>query len=295
MLPTAPDAVSALSDVSWALGLGAAVDVHNPALTTARAGSREIVGALPPDLTLVQGRLPRPGEAIAGAEAAEALRLGPGLGRIQSSDEEADPVGVVGVFTAAEPLAHLNDLVLIAAEPGEPQSLRYLYVMARDVSAVERLERVLATSTPAATPSALIIETPSGAIAVRDVIAGRLGAASRQLMAVVMGVGAVITAATMLSATIARRRDLGRRRALGASRSVLVATLLIEASVGTVLGIAVGTSAGVATLAATTGMLPTWQFIVGTAGLGLLLTVASAAPIAAHAAHRDPLRILRVP
>jgi len=281
--------------VSWSIGLGASVDVQNPALPTEHAGSRTLIGELPQDFALVQGRLPQPGEAIAGSGAAVALRLGPGLGTIQSSDGATDAIGVVGVFTATGPLGHLNDIVLIAAEPSEQQTLRYLYVMASDVSVVDRLETVLASSTPAATPSALIIETPSGAIAVREVIAGRLGAASRQLMAVVMGVGAVITAATMLSATIARRRDLGRRRALGASRSALVATLLAEAGVGAILGIAIGTIAGVATLALTTGSLPTWQFIAGVAGLALLLALAASAPVAAHAAHRDPLRILRVP
>ena len=295
ILPTAPGRVAAISDVSWALGLGASVDVQNPSLSTPRAGARFVVGELPADLALVQGRLPRPGEAIAGSDAAATLRLGPGLGLVQPTGTGAEPTGVVGVFRATGPLAHLNDVVLIVAEPGQVQTLRYLYVMASDVTVVDRLERALATSTPAATPSALIIETPTGAIAVRDVVAGRLGAASRQLMAVVMGVGAVITAATMLSATIARRRDLGRRRALGASRSALVATLLAEASIGALLGIVVGTAAGLATLAATTASLPSWQFTAGVAGLALLLTLAASAPIAIHAAHRDPLRILRVP
>jgi len=295
ILPTAPAAIAAISDVSWSIGLGASVDVQNPALPTEHAGSRVVVGELPSDFALIQGRLPRPGEAIAGSGAAVALRLGPGLGSIEESGGRSQPFGVVGVFTATGPLAHLNDVVLIAAEPGEPTALRYLYVMASDVSVVDRLESVLATSTPAATPSALIIEAPAGAIAVREVVAGRLGAASRQLMAVVMGVGAVITAATMLSATVARRRDLGRRRALGASRSALVATLLGEAGVGALLGIAVGTGAGIAALAVSTGSLPTWQFVTGVAGLVLLLTLAASAPIAIHAAHRDPLRILRVP
>ncbi len=189
----------------------------------------------------------------------------------------------------------MNDTVLIAGSAQDVRTLRYLYVMADDVAAVDRLEAVLATSTPAAEPGALTVETPSGAIALRDVIAGRLGAASRQLMALVMGVGAVIIAVTVLSAVVSRRRDFGRRRALGATRSALVATLLAQISVGALIGVAVGVCAGLAALALTTGSLPTWRFVAGVGGLTVVLALATATPIATYAAYRDPLRILRVP
>ena len=296
ILPTAPAVLGGLSDASWALGLGAAVDVTNPNLPAGRAAARDLVGDLPPELTLTQGRAPRLGEAIVGARVAGTLNLVPALGRVEPIGEShREPTPVVGVFTASGPLAHLEDTVLLAADPASLESLRYVYVMATDVAVVDRLEDVLRTSTPALEPGRLTVETPSGAIALRDVVAGRLGAASRQLMAVVMGVGAVIIAVTMLSATIARRRDLGRRRALGATRSALVATLLLQAAVGAVVGILLGTAAGLVTLSATTGSLPTWRFTAGSAGLALLLTLATSAPIATHAAFRDPLRILRVP
>lgn len=296
ILPSAPSALGRLSDVTWTLGLGAAADVVNPALPASPVGARAMVGELPPGFTLVQGRPPRPGEAIVGIGATDALNLGPGLGRVRAvADSNADPVGVVGVFKATGPLANLNDSVLIASTPYDVDTLRYVYVLASDVTVIDRLEGVLTTSTPALNPAALTVETPKGAIALRDVIAGRLGAASRQLMAVVMGVGAVIIAVTVLSAVISRRREFGRRRALGATRSALVATLLAQAAIGAIIGTAVGTGAGVATLAATTGALPTWEFVVGVAGLAVLLTLVTSAPIAAYAAFRDPLRILRVP
>ncbi len=296
ILPTAPGVLAGISDVNWALGLGAAFDVQNPALPEGRAASRPMIGELPADVGLVQGRRPHAGEAIAGSGAAAALNLGPGLGHVQAIDQpDGDPIGVVGVFEATGPLAFLNDTVLIAVAPGDVETLRYVYVMAADVTLVDRLESVLATSTPALDPRVLTVETPQGAIALRDVIAGRLGAASRQLMAVVMGIGAVIIGVTALSAVIARRRDFGRRRALGATRSALVATLLAQCAVGAVIGIVAGTGAGLATLTATTGSLPTWRFVTGVAGLTLLLTLVTATPIATYAAHRDPLRILRVP
>ncbi|ACZ29884.1 protein of unknown function DUF214 [Xylanimonas cellulosilytica DSM 15894] len=293
--PDAPGAIAALSDVTWAFGLGEAVDVTNPALPEGRAAARALVGTLPDDLTLVRGRLPQPGEAIAGAGAAAALHLGPGLGTVQPRDVSAPPVGVVGTFEATGPLTGLRDVVLIATEAADLGTLRFVYALATDVTTVDRLQAALATSTPALHPEALTIEAPSGAIALRDVIAGRLGAASRQQMALIMGITAVIVAVTMLSATAARRRDFGRRRALGATRSALVAGLLLQTSIGTIVGITLGSTSGLTTLALTTGALPTWRFTAGVGGLALLLTLLAATPIAAHAAHRDPLRILRVP
>jgi len=295
ILPEAPALLATISDVTWAFGLGEAQDVTNPLLRDGRVASRAIVGELPPDLVLVQGRMPQIGEAIVGVQAAPTLRLGAGLGTVQVLDGSQDPIGVVGVFDASGPLAHLRNTVLVATAPDQIETLRFAYVMASDVTTVDRLENVLLTSTPAMNPAALTIETPSGAIALRDVIAGRLGAASRQLMAVVMGVGAVIIAVTMLSATVSRRRDFGRRRALGATRSALVAALLAQTSIGALIGIALGTAAGLAVLAATTGSLPSWRFTAGVAGLALLLTLLAATPIATQAANRDPLRILRVP
>jgi len=293
MQPGGPARLAGLSDVSWAVGLGPAVDVTNPAIPLTRAASRALVGPLPPDLVLVQGRPPRPGEAVAGVGAATTLNLGPGLGRIQAPG--ADPVGVVGVFQADGPLANLNNTVLVATDPADIDQLRYIYVMAADVTVIDRLEHVIATSTPVLNPAALTVETPSGAVAFRNVIAGRLGAASRQLMAVIMIVGAIVIAVTVLAATSARRREFGRRRALGATRSTLVATLLIQTTIAAVPGILVGAAAGLITLHATTGLLPSWRFTAGVAGLTLLLTLAASTPIATIAAHRDPLRILRVP
>lgn len=293
-----PDAVADIarnSDVTWVLGLGEASDVTNPLLHDARVATRPMVGALPDEVVLTQGRAPRPGEAIAGAGASVSLHLGDGLGSVQARDGSSEAVGVVGVFEVNGPLAHLNDVVLVARAPEEVTTLRYLYVMASNVAVVDRLEDVLVTSTPALNLDALTVEAPSGAIVLRDVIAGRLGAASRQLMALVMGVGAAIVAVTMLGATAARRREFGRRRALGATRSALVAGLLLQTGIGALLGVVLGTGAGLLVLVLTTGDLPVVTFVAAVGGLTLLLALVVATPVAAHAATRDPLRILRVP
>lgn len=295
ILPDAPAAVARLSDVTWAIGLGQAVDVTNPLLPDARVASRVLVGGLPPEFVIVQGRAPRSGEAVVGVSAAVALHVSSGMGSVQVPDAETDAVAVVGIFEATGPVEHLNATVLVETDPESLESLRYLYVMASDVTVVDRLGRVLTSGAPALDPSALTVEEPSGAIALRQVVAGQLGTASRQLMALVMGVGAVIIAVAMLSATGSRRRDLGRRRALGATRSALVAAMLMQTGIASIPGILLGTAGGLATLQAATASLPSARFVTGVAGLALLLALVAAAPVVAHAAHRDPLRILRVP
>jgi len=293
--PLAPAVISTFSDVTWVFGLGEAVDTTNPLLREGRAAARALVGELPSDISLVAGRMPLPGEAIAGVGAADTLRLGKGLGAITEVRPGFDPVGVVGLFQASGPLENLNNIVLIATPPETISTLRFVYVLAADVSVVERLEQALETSTPAENLMALTVESPTGAIALRDVIAGRLGAASRQLMAVVMMVGTIIIAVTMLSATVSRRRDFGRRRALGATRSAIVVGLLMQTSIGVAIGIAAGSSMGLLWLWFSTGSIPSWRFTTGVAGLAFLLALVAATPIATEAAHRDPLRILRVP
>jgi putative ABC transport system permease protein len=293
MLPSAPGQIRGWSDVSWAMGLGEAVDITNPALPLGHAAARVLVGGLPPEIAIIQGRAPMAGEAVVGSDVAATLNLGPGLGRIQAPGQ--DPVGVVGVFAAAGPLAHLNNLVLIAADPDGIDTLRYIYVMAADVSVVDRIEGFLATSTPAQDPTALTIETPAGAIALRNAIAEGLGATARNLMALIMGVGAVVIAVTMLIATIPRRPEFGRRRALGATRSALVAGLLIQTLVASVPGVALGTVIGLVALHLSTGSTPTWQFTTGVVGLVVILALVASAPVAVVAARLDPLRILRVP
>lgn len=64
---------------------------------------------------------------------------------------------MVGVCDATGPLAHLADTVLISTEPENVETLRYLYVMANDITVVDRLEQVVRNSTPVLNPAALTL------------------------------------------------------------------------------------------------------------------------------------------
>lgn len=296
--------VAGLSDVSWAFGLGAVTDVQNARLPTDERGiaARALYGEWPPELLPVQGRLPRaPGEALAGRDAVAALHLADGAGTVQARPAfgTAAPgtpgTPVVGVFEASGPLGSLNNSVLIAAEPAPGDPLRYVYVMAEGVGAVEQLGEAITAALPAVQQAGMTVETPEGALALRSVIAGEIGAGSRQTMALVLAVGLAIVTVTMLGAVSAKRRDFGRRRALGATRSALVVLVLVQTAVAAVAGIALGVAAGLVMVDRVSGTLPSSAFVLGVVGLTGLVALIGAVPPALAAAYRDPLRILRVP
>ena len=298
--------VTALSDVTWAFGLGAATDVSNTAIYATATGvaARQIVGDLPEPIRLITGRLPQPGEAIAGINASETLNLQGGVGTVSPSEllptgqpgpHASRQIPVVGCFTAQAPLDSLARTVLIATEPDPELSVRYVYALATNVAVIDRLGDVLRTSLPAADPGKVTVEVPTGAAELRQVIAGDLGRSSRQTMLVVLGVGIAIIAVTTLGAVTARRREFGRRRALGATRSAIVALVLVQTAACAVIGTVVGTTAGLLVVNNSTGMLPAPGFVAGVAVLVVIVALLGSIPPAIAAALRDPMRILRVP
>jgi len=292
--PSAVDDVAALEGVTWALGLGPAEDVANADRPSAiGTPMRSYVGPLPDEVALTAGRLPRaPGEAVAGARAGAALGLLDGVGAVTSAGAR---VAVVGQVALDGPLATLDGSVLRLAEPDTDLPLRYVYVVVDHADQAPDLALAVEAVLPVAEPSALEIETSAGVLALRDVVAGTLGASARQLMAGVLGVGLVLTTVTMLGAVAARRRELGRRRALGASRSAVVVLVLAQSAVAAVVGAVIGTAAGLAVVRLILDATPSAGFVLGVAALALLVTLAGSAPPALAAALRDPVRILRVP
>lgn len=79
------------------------------------AAMRPLVGDLPEDVRLADGRVPSaPGEGVVGGAAAAALHLGDVVGGV--TDGRAT-VGVVGRFEADGALAFLDDLVLYRPAP----------------------------------------------------------------------------------------------------------------------------------------------------------------------------------
>ena len=278
--------------VTWAFALGPVVDVKNVELPRAglAAPLRPFHGDLPNDLALVGGRVPRVGEAVVGVDAARLLGLGDVSGTV-TDGRSSWPV--VGVVEATGPLASLSGSVLVKGD-GESADIRYLYVLTDDVAYVDEVAAAIPALAVADEPSGLEVESPDGALALREVLAGDLGLASRQLMATVLTIGLVLVGLTMFGAVSGRRRDYGRCRALGASRSTVVVLVLVQTGLAAVLGASVGCLGGLVTVRLMSGGFPDGAFTVGVGLLAVLMAAAGAVPPAIVASRRDPVRILRV-
>jgi len=290
-------ALGQVDAVGSAFGLGTAVDVRSVATPDGGAAARRtLVGELPSGLTLVAGRAPGPGEAVVGVAAARTLGLADGLGAVALPRTGAGETPVVGVVHGSGPLANLDELVLaVPAADAAPAPVRFVYVTARSVGDVPALTALLPGLVRATNPAVLTVEAPSGAIALREAISGELGASSRQMMALVLGVGLVIVSVSTYGAVAGRRRDFGRRRALGASRSAIVVLVLVQTAVVACAGAVVGLGLGLWATWTAAGSLPSVAFVAGVGVLAVLVALVGAVPPALAAALRDPVRILRVP
>jgi putative ABC transport system permease protein len=257
-----------------------------------------MTGPLPPEVSLVHGRAPQhPGEAVAGSTAAALLGFADGAGPVYTRDQTIPVVGTVR-FTGA--LSRFDDSVLIvtdgtAVQHDESHNLRFLWIVASEAQRVEEISQWASSILLAAHPEQVTIEQPDDAAALRDVISGRLGTASRQLMASILAVGILVIAVTQAATVSTMRRDYGRRRALGASRSAIVASVMIQGGVTALAGALVGTITGLVVVWSTMNSLPSAGFVLSLFTLSIVGALLGSIPPALIAATRDPLRILRVP
>lgn len=301
--PDVVDVVRAVDGVAWAFALGPAQDASLPGVGATRTGTpvtaRALLGDLPPEVGLTAGRGARAGEAVAGDRAATGLGLDEGVGAV---DVTGATVPVVGTFAAPEQLGVLADSVLVRADvPGSARgsasvtTVRYVYVRVTDGYDVQAVADLVTAVVPAGAPSAVDVEVAQGALDLRDVLSGTLGASSRQLMVTVLAVGLLLVVVTTSAGVAGRRRDLGRQRALGASRSAIVALVVLQGAVAGAVGGVAGTGAGTLLLLVTSGRVLPGEFAAGVVVLSLVVGVAGAVPPAVNAARRDPVRVLRVP
>lgn len=114
-------------------------------------------------------------------------------------------------------------------------------------------------------------------------------------MLLILSGGLVLVALTVYGSVTLQRQDFGRRRALGATRTGIVTLVTVQnmlvAVIGALLGLAV--AAAVALWRNDLGPSPTFALAVGV--LAVIATGAAAVIPAVVAAHRDPVRVLRVP
>ncbi len=211
------------------------------------------------------------------------------MGYLLANDGE---LPVVGTFTARDPLTELDTGVVLA--PAEPAAATTLYVVATSAASVRDAQALVLGVIAPAQADDLAVRSPTTLADLQGQIGADIGTFGRQLMLLVLGGGALLTAVVVLADVLVRRTDLGRRRALGATRGTVVALVVLRTAIAAVAGAIAGTTVGWL-IAARWDTAPPGDFAAGTMILTVLTAVLAAVPPAVLAATRDPVQVLRTP
>ncbi len=243
--------------------------------------------------SLAAGRLPGPGQAVAGARAARELGLADGVGAVSSG---GTVVPVVGTVSFSGALGELDGYVLVnSLNPGTapPTDLGTVIALARRSGDVAALARSLPDVLAPADPTALGVDEPGDRNALLAGLAAAPGDLDAAILAGALCVGAALVSLNGFGAVAARRREIGLRRVQGAERTTIVALLLLETGA---LG-AIGALAGL-----TVGMAAVWVMdrTAVDPSLGLAIAVlmlvsglAGSLPPAIAAGRQEPVYALR--
>ena len=285
-----------LDGIQWAGAFGQAKDVQNTAfdggtrvpVRLAYGDDLNVLG-IPTTLPVVNT------SAIASPAALAHLGMLEPVGGLVS-DTGAD-FAVVGEIQVPDYLQFLEPLVIVpqtlTADTADPVSV--LVVIAARPDLVAPVSQAVTSVLAVDDVTKVKLATSESLAQLRALIEGQLGSFGRNLVVVIFALTAVLVAAILYGLVMLRRKDFGRRRALGASQGLIVALLLVQMAVLSLIGTAIGSGAAAVGLAATGDPLPGWGFF---AAVGILATVTGvvAALIPALAAARcDPLKELRVP
>lgn len=289
--PAAVERISRTTGVEWVVGFGPATDARAAGIPAGNpAAIRSIHGDYPAQIEIL-GRTPDVGEVLAGATAQQTLGLQAPSGGVISGDTD---FAIVGGFTATDPLQFLNRSLLRAANPDDP-TLRSIHILVASPGRVADVTDAALLLLGPDNPTSVAVETSETLADVRAAVAGDLGRFSRQLVALVLSAGLVLTALAVYGAVTSRRKDFGRRRALGASRPTIVTLVALQTGVSAAIGALVGTIGTAVVLTQIVGQPPEAQFTAAIALLAILTAVVASLPPAVVAAYRDPVKVLRVP
>lgn len=290
---TVVEQAGALSTVERAAGFGVPRDVTNAAVGAggAAAPAWVVVGDVRAAVSLVQGRWPRPGEALVAVQAQAALGLDVPLGAVATADG-VHRWPVVGAFRARSPFTDLDAGVVVAGAPGE--AAHTLRVVATSAAVAPATQAAVVALLDRQDPDELGVTSPTTIAELQGAVVGDLARYNRALVLAVMAAGAVLIGVVSVADVLLRRRDLGRRRALGAPRWAITALVVIRATCGGLVGAVLAAAVGLG-LAVRAGHAPPLTFVVGTAVLGVLASAVASVPPAVVAARQDPVRVLRTP
>lgn len=285
------DSIAGLSTVERAVGVTIALDARSGHLTDGgpQVPAWGVVGDIDAVASIVNGRAPNVSEALVSTDAMNRLGLDAAVGYVVRGDHE---YAIVGTFAAKEPFSTFNSGVIYRAEPHE--SVRNLHVIAVSASQVTETQQLVLNVVAAPRSEDITVQSPASLAELQGEIAGDLGHFGRQLLFLVLGAGALLTAVVVLADVLVRRADLGRRRALGSTRRALITIVLLRVLIASLAGVAVGALLALWALGQWDVRVPL-DFVVGTALLTLVASAAAGSVPALLAANQDPVGVLRTP
>ncbi|MCI0545584.1 MAG: ABC transporter permease [Actinobacteria bacterium] len=291
--PAAVERIGRLSTVEWVIGLGYATDARNTAVGHGGtpAPVRHWWGDLP-DEVVINGRQPQSGEALVGDEAQKILGFELPVGSVDIGDHQ---LAVVGGFASTEALGFLSTGLLAKLEDMGGARLRSIHVLATSPANVEPLTFAVMELLGVGDRTSVRFETSQTLADVRAAVAGELGRYSRVLVLVALGVGLILVAMVVYVSVTLRRQDFGRRRALGATRAAIISLIALQNALIGLGGVALGVLVGGVVVWRLTNDPPDIRFVAAVTVLTVLTVAGAAIPPAMIAAHRDPVRALRVP
>lgn len=249
-----------------------------------------VTGRIPDMVRLVDGRWPRPGEALVSTTALARVGMDAPFGVLQDDLRE---LAVVGSY-APRPPFELYDGGAITPTTQGTDDARTLHVVVRNSADAPATERAVIDIVDPPQPDAIQVQSPTTLAQLQTEVGADLGRAGQSLLYGTLGAGATLTTAVVFADVLVRRKDLGRRRALGATRSTVLALVVLRTIWPAIAGSTLGTIAGLV-WTQTQDAVPPLTFAVGVAVLGVLSACVAAIGPAAAAAGQDPVRVLRTP
>lgn len=287
------DVLSGVSGVSAVIGRGIPTDVVNGALGdgASKVAAVELLGPVETSVEITVGRAPRSGEIIVPEGMLDDLRLEEPAGYLEAADGRQ--WSVVGAFRPKPAFEDLSSTAVAIQGRNYDTTIQQITVVAESAESTAAV-RDTALAILDVDPETANISTPSAASSTVQSVTGELAGYGRELLFLIVGVGAFFVAVVVLADVLIRQRDLGRRRTLGITRSALIAVVGLRTCAPAILGSLIGAAGGQIVMVVQNNPVP-WDFIVAVPMLAVITATLICLAPASYAANRDPVTVMRKP
>lgn len=289
------DRLANLAGIEWAAAFSAAEDATNTAVPDGTRAPVRLAYGDHLERLGIPADSPSPGGlAYASPGALAQFGLPDVAGSITTTGGAT--YGMAGQITTPDFLDGLEPVTLVPQPDATGhEAVDLLLVIAERPELVAPVADAVLSVLAVDDATKVTVQTSEALAQLRSIVQNQLGAFSRGLVLIMLGVTGLLVAAILYGLVMMRRKDFGRRRALGATRGLIVILLLTQTAILAVLGIVLGEAASVIALWVAGDPLPGWTFSSSIAILAIATALIAALVPAISAARRDPIRELRVP